>query len=1057
MFSTLVRIGVRILAVVALVAALSTPAWAQATGSITGTVVEASSLRPLDNAQISIPGTGIGGLSTVAGRFLLVNVPAGEYTLQAQLIGYASTEQTVTVTGGGTATVSFQLARSAIELGEIVITGAGQATERRRLGNTVEALNVTEIENAPVSSTSEILQARIPGVDVQMTGGHAGSGASIRIRGVGSLSQNNGPVIYVDGVRVDNSRGDQTSAASASRLDDLNPENIERIEVLKGAAAATLYGTEASNGVIQIFTKRGQSGQSRWTFTAGGGVSKNIDEPDLAGFALDTAPTPGRDFGTTALNSFWGVNNQPYDLYIADYDYALFETGTFQDYSLSNSGGNDQVTYFVVGRYSKENGVLGGKDCTLPGGYADCFTVPGFEVFEDINELKQVDASVTFQPLENLRLELTSRYVDRVTHPQHNTSGGPATLQLSKPEEASDVNAFGVQIFNTTKEGFQVRWQEDTERFGGALKAGYTVTPSINFNVTGGLDVVRSVALFTRPFGHAVDGFSNFDPDGIREVVNTNRNEFTLDASATWDTQFTDEISSSLVVGSQILVSNRQRVLAEGEQFPGPGIEVVGGGNNQRVTEEIEKTVNNGIFAQEQIGFRDFLFVTAGARLDRHSAFGENADAAFYPKLSVSFVASDLPGWDGLGPVSTLRFRGAIGQSGLQPGSFDRFSTFAPASSVIGPALQPENLGNPDLKPEVTTEWEGGFEAGLYDDRLAFEMSYWNRKTTDLLIARPFPVSGGFLNAQLDNIGEMTAWGVDLGLSGVVYQSGTLAIDMFANGAYLKQEVTDMGGILPICQSSIRNLGCIREGFSPQSQFGGMLISSPYPFDINGTGTAATESEMLAYLATPRTVEEVEALAMGVTGLDGTLTSNFLGKSVPDWQGAFGTNISWGDLTIGTTFSYKAGAYHVTNHTMAFRNGNPSIGRNWPTPAGHDATLQNPASTAEQRLEAVNWFKDNAFSLGSRLNGLNRVVPADFVRWRELSVTWQMPNDLANRIGAEGLTVTASGRNLALWSKYSNAGGLDPETVQVDNIHAGHDAHIISTPKRFGVSIRMSF
>ena len=1033
------------------------PVAAQATGSITGRVVDATSQRPLANAQVSIPGTGIGALANANGQYLLLNVPVGEHTVEVQLIGYGVETQSVTVAAGQSAALNFQLARSAIELGEIVITGAGQATERRRLGNTVEALNVSEIENAPVVSTSEVLQARIPGVDVNTTGGHAGSGSEIRIRGVGSISQNNGPVIYVDGVRIDGGRGDFNSAAGASRLDDLNPESIERIEVLKGAAAATLYGTEASNGVIQIFTKRGQAGRSRWTFTAGGGMALAQPEPILAGFALDEDPTPGRDLGTTALNEYWGVNNEPFELYTLDYTDLLFERGSYQDYSLSNSGGNDVITYYVSGRYSKENGVLGGKDCTAPNGSPDCFRVPGFDMFEDIAEVRQVDASVTFQARENLRFEVASRYIDRVTHPQDNTGGAVAMMQLSKLEEASETNLTGTQLFSTIREGFLEFQEEATERFGGSINARYSLTPDINFSLTTGVDVVRSVSLEGRPFGHAVDGFSNFTPDGIRTVANINRDDFTLDLSGNWDEDITSDLSSSLVVGTQIIVSDRQRVEAEGEEFPGPGIEVVGGGNIQRTDEEIERTVNNGVFAQEQIGFRNFLFLTLGARLDRHSAFGENADAAFYPKVSGSFVASDLPGWNGLGPVSTLRFRAALGKSGLQPGSFDRFSTFAPASSSFGPALVPSNLGNPDLKPEVTTEWEGGLEAGLFDDRFALEATYWNRTTTDLLIARPFPISGGFSAAQLDNVGEMKAWGVDLGLSGVVFQNGSTAVEVFGNGAYLYQEVTDLGGILPIRQASLRNLGVIREGYSPQSQFGGKLVDAPYPFDLDSDGTPATREEMLTYLDQPRTVEEIEARAMGQVGLNGTLTDNYLGKSVPDWQGAFGTNVTVGDFRLSTIFAYKVRNYHVTNHTMAFRNGNPSIGRNWPVPAAHEATLLNPASTPEQRLEAVTWFQENAFSLGSRLNGVNRVVPADFVRWRELSLTWNVPVSLATSLGVESMSVTASGRNLKLWSKYHDYFGIDPETVQQDNVHAGHDAHIIATPRRFGVSIRVNF
>ncbi len=1053
MSSNVIRTAVGLIAASVLtILFAAAPASAQ-TGTVTGMVTDASSARPLDNAQVSIPGTGIGALSGTNGRFLLVNVPAGEHTIRVQLIGYGQQQQTISVAPGETATANFNLSRSAIELDEIVITGAGEATERRRLGNTVAALNVNDIENAPVVSAAEVLQARIPGVDVNTTGGHAGSGSDIRIRGVGSLTQNNSPIVYIDGVRVDAGR-DGESAASPSRLDDINPEMIDHIEVLKGAAAATLYGTEASNGVIQIFTKRGRQGSARWTFSASAGVSRHIEEKDLAGFALAQDPTPGRDLGTLHLNEFWGANNQPYELYVADYDYALFETGVYQDYSLSVSGGTEEITYFVVGRWQEDNGVLGGKDCTLPSGYDQCFQVDGFDIFEDTNESKQIDASVTFQPAANLRLELNSRYVDRETHPQDNTAGSVATLQISKPEEASASNDFGTQIFNTTKEGFQVRWADNTERFGTSLKAGYTPIPNLNLNVTGGLDVVRSVFLFTRPFGHAVDGFSNFNPQGIRQVTNRNRNEYSLEASASWESTLSSELSSSLVVGTQVLVSDRQMVLSEGEEFPGPGIDVVGGGNNQTVDEEQERTVNNGIFVQEQIGFRDYLFLTAGARLDRHSAFGENASAAVYPKLSLSFVPSDLPSWDGIGPISTLRFRGAMGQSGLQPGSFDRFSTFAPASSGGGPALLPSNLGNPDLEPEVTTEIEGGFEAGLFSDRVALEATYWNRTTENLLIARQFPVSGGFIQPQLDNVGEMKAWGVDLALSGIVYQQGDLSIDLFANGAYLYQEVTDMGGILPIRQASVRNLGVIREGYSPQSQFGGMLLDVPFPYDIDGAGSPASEADMLDFLSEPRTVEQLEALLIGVPGINGTLTDNYLGKSVPDWQGSFGGTVQWGNLSITNNFSYKAGNFRVTAHTRAFRNGNPAIGRNTVESAGNEAVLLNPASTPQERLDAALWFRDNAHSLGSRLNGLNRVENADYLRWREASVSWAVPTSVAGSLGADALTLTASGRNLMLWSPYPD---LDPETVQLDNVHAGHDAHIIATPRRFGLSLRLTF
>jgi TonB-dependent starch-binding outer membrane protein SusC len=185
----------------------------------------------------------------------------------------------------------------------------------------------------------------------------------------------------------------------------------------------------------------------------------------------------------------------------------------------------------------------------------------------------------------------------------------------------------------------------------------------------------------------------------------------------------------------------------------------------QTATESILETVNGGVFAQWQLGYDDIYFLTGGLRYDKHSAFGEDAEGALYPKISLSAVLSDRQGWDSEF-LSTLQIRTAIGQSGLQPGAFDALTTFSPVNSIRGGGVQPDNLGNPDLKPEVSTEWELGFEAGLFMDRIALDVTYWNRTVTDLLVARQFQPSGGFLSSQLDNLGTMDAWGVEFGVSG---------------------------------------------------------------------------------------------------------------------------------------------------------------------------------------------------------------------------------------------------------------------------------------------------
>ncbi len=198
---------------------------------------------------------------------------------------------------------------------------------------------------------------------------------------------------------------------------------------------------------------------------------------------------------------------------------------------------------------------------------------------------------------------------------------------------------------------------------------------------------------------------------------------------------------------------------------------MIGAGNQPSVAEGLIKVVNAGYFAQEQVGFRDWVFATVGARYDYNSAFGESAGGALYPKANVSLVPSDLARWKASrvsGALSSLRLRAAVGRSGRQPGAFDQFTTFTALPSATGGGLIPLNLGNPDLRPEVSTEWEVGGEAGVFRDRAIFTFTRWNRRVDDALVQKLFPWSGGFTAAQLTNVGRLLARGWELGVNGYV-------------------------------------------------------------------------------------------------------------------------------------------------------------------------------------------------------------------------------------------------------------------------------------------------
>lgn len=989
---------------------------AQSTGTIQGEVREAGSLRPLSTIQIHVPSTGAGTLTNSAGRFQLLNVPVGEVTIVARGVGYGSSTQTVTVTPGAAATATFTLNPSAIELDEVVVTGAGQATEVRKLGNTVATISTRELESLPVSNMSEVLQGREPGVVALPTGGVAGEGTKIRIRGTSTLSQSNEPIIYVDGVRVDNAGGMgglEAGGGSPSRLDDINPAAIERIEILKGAAAATLYGTEASNGVIQIFTKSGSAGEPRWTLQLEEGASTYPESryKPHAGFART-------DEQAARLSEFWGMPITPYEVFEVNMWPQLFETGRFSSQTLSVTGGNEGVTYFLSGRMLGENGPFRNDGF----GAAE----PGFTAVEDVNRKRQANANLTFQPSQDVRIRANSMYIDGYMEVMENNNsiyGTISNLINSKPERADSVNLSGaVPTFGSVREMMNRRTMQDMQRFSGSVGAAYTPLAELSLDLTLGVDIVSEQNVNFIPFGWNVDGLSGASPEGTRTARDRNQRQYTADLKTSWNQDVSSTLNSALVLGAQVFFTETMLAGGTGTRFPGPGLEVIEAGADQSVFEQRIAQVSGGVFAQEQIGYDDYLFLTLGARYDRHSAFGESSGGALYPKVSLSFVPSDMPGWRDSELLSSARLRAAVGRSGLQPGAFDKFTTFAPLNSSTGPGVAPQNLGNPDLRPEVSTEYEAGFDLGLFADRVSVNATYWDRTVDDVLIARQFAPSGGFQNTQLDNIGQMTARGVELGIGGLVVNTPAYSLDLFANAAYLREEVTDLGDAPPMKPGYYRYGNWIREGYAPGAFFGPQLVDAEYPMDVNGDGNPDSHAELLAFFSQPRTPETIRTVLE--PGIDGDPLLHYLGKPTPDWSGAFGGTLSFlRDFQLSSTFEFKGGNYYVHNLTDEFRRSHGLIGRNIRESAEIEAVLVNPASSAEERVEAARRWATEMASLSPQ-DRLNAIEPADFIRWREVSLSYQVPGTLIDRFGMSRMELTAAGRNVALWTKYS---GVDPE------------------------------
>jgi TonB-dependent SusC/RagA subfamily outer membrane receptor len=676
-----------------LCATVATPGSAQVTGTVRGQLIDVTTRRPVDGAEVYVVGTDLRTLTNASGRFEL-NVRAGQIDVRVRRFGYASVTKRVTVTPGEVATADFELNQAAIGLDAVVVTGAGAETEKRKLGNTVATIDASTLKNAPVVNVSEALAAREPGVSVLPSGGLTGEGARIRIRGIASLSQANEPIVYIDGVRVDRSGGfgdyiGTGGGGTPSRLDDINPDAIERIEILKGAAAATLYGTEASAGVIQVFTKTGARGAPRFDFTSEQGMSSYPSgryKPN-AGFArtLGQAQYLGYFYfgDSTAL--------QPYQVFERQFIPALFETGYAHTYSGSVSGGTPAVTYFVNARLQKEDGPFGNAQL----GPAN-----------DRDRKVQGSASLVMSPTDNVRIRVNTQYVDahhETPANNNNIFGTISTMIFGKPENAScnsdaDItgtgecriggvangliapgNPFGSPAFNTVRETMQELYAQNTKHFTGSVNVGYQPAAQLSVEATFGVDMTNQLSTDFAPFGHNVDGVVGFDPEGFKFLDNRNRREITGELKGTWIRRFGSDFQSTLVAGGQGFLTHLDDEGIGGEVFPGPGLEVTSAGLYKGTYERILETVNIGAFGQEQVGYKDFAFFTLGARYDRNSAFGKTSQGVWYPKAGLSFIPSALPAW-GHSPSASPR-------SGCAPRSGSRVCS--PARSTSSRPIRP--------------------------------------------------------------------------------------------------------------------------------------------------------------------------------------------------------------------------------------------------------------------------------------------------------------------------------------------------------------------------------
>jgi len=828
-------------------------------GTVLGSVHDEAGV-PLAGVQVLVVGTDRGALTDARGRFVVAGVPLGPRTIEARRIGYQTVREEVAVRPG-TNSVALVLQLSAIALDEVVVTGQGGAISRRRLSTNIDVIGTEQIEAVPAARLDQLLQVALPGAQVRMTSGQAGTTSLIRTRGINSVSTNSTPVIYVDGVRVDNLNtaaalslnlgGGAHQGTATSALADLPLDNIERIEHIPGGAATTLYGSDAANGVIQIFTKRGTPGPTRFRAETRLGLE-----------------TPMADY------HFF---DRTRDL--------LYRNGLMQEYTVGLEGGTSGFTYNVSGNArASESHRREGDNTAL--GFRSGFAA-------EVGSVGRYSASLMYNQTEAPRF-------------RNGNAGGYNSLWFVEGGRSfafgfdNDIDAMDEAEWSRLKEFVHKaealqNYKVDTRRF--TTSHAFTLEPThdLSLRATFGLDQRLSTekAITTNEF--LIHTRSAPPGTADRGSISTYERDF-LGLTAEVAGQHRTEVGAlSFItsVGAQLFRDQDEQAAYYARNVRDGSQTVVGAGTTSSA-DYASRVANYGIYAQTNVGLLDRYFVELGVRADRNTAFGSAVGTQYYPKVGLAYDLGSEPWFRDVVSeelVPSLRLRANLGEAGNFPRPFAHERTVAFNSLHGSQAATFGQPGNADLRPERTRTLELGLDASLFGGRATLGVARYDARTRDALLNAPSAPSTGE-STQLRNVGIIDNRGWELRATVVPIQSDDVVLTLTGSLNTLDNEMVDAGGtpVFNLGGMSARTIqAVVEEGFPV-----GYLRGTKAHFNPDGT------------------LDRVEQLA-------------YLGKPHPDYFGSFSAGLQLGSrLSVSASGDYQFGAQaHSFDRHFRFQYGLP--------------------------------------------------------------------------------------------------------------------------------------
>ncbi|GAB4027182.1 SusC/RagA family TonB-linked outer membrane protein [Spirosoma koreense] len=1038
---------------------LCTDSFAQGTRLVKGRVTDANGAG-IPGVTVQVQGTNVGTVTDVDGNYQFTPADGGNNTLRFSAIGYQPVMQTLTASSP--AALNVTLKEDIANLDEVVVTGSTITTTRRELGNAISTIKAADIQQTGSAGLLNSLQGKVPGAQITQNSGDPAGSISIRLRGVKSLSGSSDPLYVIDGVIISNQSANVSQLAVAdqigsaqpgtNRLADINPNDIASINVINGAAAAAQYGSRAANGVVLITTKRGSTGAPRVTFSASFNVNelrksvpvnlynKTFGNAQQRLFPINTYNNASAQQAAIALNpatTFLPITRDGTQNFLLSnvvdnvprYNYfdQIFRTGYGTDDAISISGGRDNTQYYVSFGYLKNEGIIKGTDFTrynlrarLDQRLTNWAKLSAGLSYVNSFSNEKANGNVFYSPMNSVTI-LNNIY--DIT--QRDASGNLQAVEGPRVNPLSTIE--------------DMKFTQSVNRTISDIQLNLTPLKGLSVDYILGVDTYGQVGQnYIRPYPYLAQASlgANLYPGGFSATGNNTVFQLNSDLNVSYERQFSEQFKLNAVAGYNYQYFRSDYSTSQGQNLA-PFIETVRGASSTTVLADysLDRFNLSGYFLQATLGYRNLAFLTGAVRRDQSSKFSPSVTNQYYPKVSGSFVVSDLGFWkngDFNKQVNSLKLRLSYGEAGNLSGvgSYSRFYQFSPVAYLGKNTLLPgSQLANPLVRPERMAELEGGIDVSFVNNRIGLGVTAYNQQIKDLIVNRVLaPSSGG--SSIVNNVGTMENKGLEVVLDVVPVKTKNFTWDFTAIFNRNRNKVLSLGSPA-IAISSPAGAPYLLQG-QPASVFYG----TGYARDDNGNLIYTKEygfpqSERASSQVVGSTDFVKARTAEGQPDTKFPTANIVIANPNPKWTGSFTTNLNYKGITLHVLLDMVQGV-DVFNADRRTRQG-----------VGMGDYVEKELKGEIKRGYIFAIYNTEEW----------RVESGAYTKLREVSLSYALPKLIKS---VSNINVSLIGRNLYSWDTYT---GFDPETNAggTNDLLRGLDFGNVPIPRTYQVKLSATF